>query len=185
MKRRNRIHCLTEQSVALTGLRSKIPPYFRPSVQTSMCSLWLFITVRETKSEQHRFPMQNHVLSHFKSRFCLVSVPVQIFSRDLSGVEWVFISLLDELRKISQTNSHTAYLSQIYKPDGMRQRSASSFLLLIRMTWQQILSHERHMDACGPYARYILICLGCSYCLSCPADGYQTQLSCLHSFSSP
>lgn len=48
----------------------------------------------------------------------------------------------------------------------MRQRSASSFLPLIKINWQQILSHERRMDACCPYARYILICLGCCYCVS-------------------
>lgn len=43
------------------------------------------------------------------------------------------------------------------EPDGPRQKS---FLLLIKINWQQILSLECRLDACAPYARRILICLG-------------------------
>lgn len=41
--------------------------------------------------------------------------------------------------------------------DGLRQKS---FLQLIKINWQQILSLECRLDACAPYAQHILICLG-------------------------
>lgn len=41
---------------------------------------------------------------------------------------------------------------------GRGPHRVSSFFPLIKINWQQILSHERRMDACCPYARYILIC---------------------------
>ena len=71
-------------------------------------------------------------------------------------------SLFDLPRKISPA-ALLAYLAQIifqawwYEARGPHR--VSSFFPLIKINWQQILSHERRMDACCPYARYILICL--------------------------
>lgn len=61
------------------------------------------------------------------------------------------------LRKITQTALLHMHDRPFSEPDGLRQKS---FLQLIKINWQQILSLECRLDACAPYAQHILICLG-------------------------
>lgn len=61
------------------------------------------------------------------------------------------------LRKITQTALLHMHDRPLSEPDGLRQKS---FLQLIKINWQQILSLECRLDACAPYAQQILICLG-------------------------
>lgn len=67
------------------------------------------------------------------------------------------------LRKITQTALLHMHDRPLSEPDGLRQKS---FLQLIKINWQQILSLECRLDACAPYAQQILICLGLLLLLS-------------------